>query len=51
MLEMYLRAVDVVTEYDVPLGPSCIPCTHNTLTLPATGSGHADMHHGRPHVI
>lgn len=51
MLETYLRAVDVVTAYDVPLGPSCIPCTHNTLTLPATGSGHADMHHGRPHVI
>lgn len=49
--ETYLRAVDVVAEYDTTLGPACVPCTHNTLTLAATGSGHADQHHGHPHVV
>lgn len=51
MLETYLRAADVVASYGIPLGPSCIPCTHNTLTLPASGNGHADRRHGHPHVI
>ncbi|MDQ1710818.1 MAG: hypothetical protein QOE45_268 [Frankiaceae bacterium] len=51
MLETYLRARDIAASYDVPLGPSCVPCTHNTLTLAATGSGDAHGRHGHPHVI
>ena len=32
--EVYLRAVDLVAQYGVKLGPRCIPCMHNTLTFP-----------------
>jgi hypothetical protein len=31
--ELYLRAQDVLSKWNLRLGPSCSPCTHNTLTL------------------
>ena len=31
--EAYLRAKDIVAEYDLELGPDCPPCTHNTLSF------------------
>jgi radical SAM superfamily enzyme YgiQ (UPF0313 family) len=35
LVKLYERAREVVDKYpDVKLGPRCIPCTHNTLTLP-----------------
>ena len=51
VLETYLRARDVAQRYGVALGPSCIPCTHNTMTLAASDHGDADRCFGRPHLI
>lgn len=52
MIEAYLAAREITQKYDVALGPACIPCAHNTLTLPANnGNGDADMSHGDPYVI
>jgi len=39
--ETYLRAQEVLSKWDLRLGPSCAPCTHNTLTL---------VDRSRPHV-
>jgi hypothetical protein len=36
--EIYLRAADLVATIGGSLGPDCTPCTHNTLTFPATNS-------------
>lgn len=33
--DTFLRARDLTCEYGVELGPDCVPCTHNTLSLPA----------------
>jgi hypothetical protein len=49
--ETYLRAREITAAMGVALGPSCIPCSHNTLTLSAAGSGEASDFHGRPHLI
>jgi aspartate carbamoyltransferase len=32
--EVYQRSLAIVQRYGVKLGPSCIPCMHNTLTFP-----------------
>jgi hypothetical protein len=32
--ETFLRSLDIAEYRGVKLGPRCIPCTHNTLTLP-----------------
>lgn len=34
MRETYLRAMEIADAGRTPLGPSCLPCSHNTLTLP-----------------
>jgi hypothetical protein len=51
LVECYLRARDITAKYDVSLGPSCAPCTHNTLTL--STAGHGDAYHcfGKPVTI
>lgn len=49
--ETYVRAREIAARFDVPLGPSCIPCTHNTVTLAEAGAGDAHHYHGRPHVV
>jgi hypothetical protein len=49
--QTYLRAREITAAQGVALGPSCVPCSHNTLTLSATGSGEASEFHGRPHLI
>lgn len=49
MQEVYLRSREITNELGVPLGPGCIPCSHNTLTL-AT-SGDASVHHGHPFTV
>jgi hypothetical protein len=50
--EAYARAREITTRYGVPLGPPCIPCAHNTLTMPAThGHGDARVYFGRPNLI
>jgi radical SAM family protein len=49
--QTYLRAHEIAARYGVPLGPSCIPCTHNTLTLSEKGAGDAHEFHRRPLVV
>lgn len=52
LAETYLRAREIAAHHGVALGPRCIPCSHNTLTLAtSTGSGDADRFHGHPHLI
>lgn len=47
----FIRSQEIARAHDVPLGPTCIPCSHNTLTLATSGAGDADHHHGRPNLI
>lgn len=49
MRETYLRSRDITVDAGVPLGPKCIPCSHNTLTL--ADSGDAAVYHGHPNMI
>jgi hypothetical protein len=46
-IEVFLRATELADELGGMLGPDCVPCMHNTLTLPNFGpqpiSGYA--HH------
>lgn len=50
--ETYLRAFEIAERHGVPLGPPCIPCAHNTLTLTAaTGNGSANLSHRRPNLV
>lgn len=51
--EVFLRSTDVAATHGVDLGPSCVPCSHNTLTLAQTpaGVGSAHTHHGNPLTI
>jgi len=51
LLDVYLRARDICGELDVPLGPRCIPCSHNTLTFARHGSGDAHRHYGSVTVV
>lgn len=47
----YLQARAIAADHGVPLGATCIPCSHNTLTLAEAGSGDASYFHGVPHTI
>jgi len=49
--EAYLRGKEIAHAHDVALGPNCVPCTHNTLTLAAEGSGEAEACNGWPVLI
>ncbi len=51
LAEVYLRAREITAEHGVRLGPRCVPCSHNTLTLAATGVGDADHAYGNPKLI
>lgn len=51
MQETYLRAQAIVADRGIPLGPSCVPCTHNTMTLSDAGSGDARWCHEPPIVV
>jgi hypothetical protein len=48
--EAFLRATEIATRNGVVLGPTCLPCTHNTLTLGAD-AGSATLVHRRPTMI
>ncbi len=45
---IFLRSREIAGHYNIKLGPSCIPCMHNTLTLP-DGTDHYYSHE-RPSV-
>ena len=34
LIEAYERSAEIASRYGMRLGPSCIPCQHNTLTFP-----------------
>ena len=52
MLEAYLAAREITQKHGVTLGPVCLPCAHNTLTLPTNhGNGDASLSCGEPHVV
>lgn len=51
LTDVYLRSRDITQELGVPLGPGCVPCSHNTLTLAASGAGDAAGFHGRPVLV
>jgi hypothetical protein len=33
MIRIFLESTEIVSRYGIKLGPSCIPCSHNTMTL------------------
>ena len=35
LLEIYQRAENICEKYGLRLGPSCIPCQNNTLSIPS----------------
>jgi hypothetical protein len=47
-LEVYLRARDIAAELGGSLGPTCPPCTHNTLTFAEKGPDGAHYDHAMP---
>ena len=47
-LEVYLRARDLAVEIGGDLGPTCPPCTHNTLTFATRVDGAAVYDHELP---
>ena len=51
LADVYLRSREITQALGVDLGPACIPCSHNTLTLANSGCGDASIHHGRPVLI
>ena len=40
IMMIHNRAVELCESYGVKLGPRCIPCQHNTLTLPDGSNGY-----------
>lgn len=50
MLQVYLRAEDIVSSLGGSLGPGCTPCTHNTLTISGRGGAPVAYSHGQPRL-
>lgn len=51
MRECYERASDVVREYGGALGPSCPPCSHNTLNFAEDQDGKVSYPHQEPSML
>lgn len=49
--ETYLRSREITQAHGIALGPACIPCSHNTMTLAASGAGDANHSHGEPLLV
>lgn len=49
--EVYFRAADLASSAGVELGPSCPPCTHNTLTLVPVDSAVQRHVHPEPTLV
>ena len=49
-LEVFLRAAELADEYGGSLGPDCIPCMHNTMTLPGF-SAHSNSEYTHHHPL
>lgn len=48
--EVFLRARDLAHRRGVPLGPSCPPCSHNTLNFAEGTDGRVGRAHGEPRM-
>ena len=48
LLDVYFRSQEIVARYGTFLGPSCPPCSHNTLNFGADPDGHGPCYH-HPH--
>ncbi|MBQ0944021.1 hypothetical protein KAK07_11815 [Ideonella sp. 4Y16] len=51
MQSVFLSAMEIVDKGSAHLGPSCVPCTHNTLTLASTSQGSGHHSHGQPFLV
>lgn len=49
--EVYDLAKEITVSYGVALGPSCIPCSHNTLSFATSGRGDAARYFGHPRTV
>lgn len=49
--DVFLRATDIARSAGTALGPSCLPCTHNTLTLVSREDVTAAHRHASPALI
>lgn len=49
--EIFVSATELAEEADVWLGPTCPPCTHNTLTLVRQADARVRRHHPLPALI
>jgi hypothetical protein len=50
MMRIYMQASEIAAQYGVHLGPRCIPCSHNTITLATDPDYYAYASH-RPNLI
>lgn len=50
MTQVFLEARERAARYSLKLGPGCIPCSHNTMTL-ADGSDDYHYHEHRPRLL
>jgi len=51
MRETYLRAMDILDDFEVTLGPDCPPCSHNTLNFADDVSGRLGYRHPLPRLL
>ena len=51
MQNVFLSAMEIVSRADAKLGPSCVPCTHNTLTLAEAAQESSIHDHKLPHLV
>jgi hypothetical protein len=49
--EIFLRATDLAAASDMRLGPSCAPCTHNTLTLARLDGAQSSFRYPLPALV
>jgi hypothetical protein len=50
MISIFLEATEITSRYGIKLGPRCIPCSHNTMTL-TDGSDDYGYNGHRPNLI
>ena len=51
MRTVYLRAAEIAAEEGAVLGPTCLPCTHNTLSFGAGIDGESSYSHPHPAML
>ncbi len=51
LLTIYTEAADMARQVGTQLGPTCPPCTHNTLTLVRPGRGEASYRYPAPVLV